>query len=99
MNNHEFNRYIIERQNGMYDILESSDIVMEFFKLKKKEKLPVYNGDYGNPVSEEEKNEMVEEFEKSLEEAEAWAATVGCKESDVSDIIKGVRRKKREDSN
>ena len=55
MNSHEFNRYIIERQNGMYDILESSDIVMEFFKLKKKEKLPVYNGDYGNPVSEEEK--------------------------------------------
>ena len=41
----------------------------------------------------------VEEFEKSLEEAETWAATVGCKESDVSDIIKGVRRKKREDSN
>ena len=31
MNSHEFNRYIIERQNGMCDILESSDIVMEFF--------------------------------------------------------------------
>ena len=30
--------YIEERMNGMVDILESSDIVMEFFKLKKKEK-------------------------------------------------------------
>ena len=30
--------YIEERMNGMVDILESSDVVMEFFKLKKKEK-------------------------------------------------------------
>ena len=33
--------YIEERMNGMIDILESSDIVMEFFKLKKERK-----GDY-----------------------------------------------------
>ena len=41
----------------------------------------------------------VEGFEKSLADAEAWAATVGYKESDVADIIKDVRRKKRKDSN
>ena len=93
MNSHEFNRYIIERQNGMYDILESSDIVMEFFKLKKKEKLPVYNGDYGNPVSEEEKNEMVEEFEKSVENLirVVKMALPGCKLPN-SDISKSTKK-------
>ena len=35
MNRPEFNLYIRERQEGMCDILESSDVVMEFFKLKK----------------------------------------------------------------
>lgn len=34
------------------------------------------------------------EFEKSLDEAKEWAALVGIKEGDVSDIIKSVRRKK-----
>ncbi|MCQ2401602.1 MAG: AbrB/MazE/SpoVT family DNA-binding domain-containing protein [Lachnospiraceae bacterium] len=37
----------------------------------------------------------VEEFEKSLDEAEKWAASVGYKEQDVNDIIKSVRSKKR----
>ena len=36
MNRPEFNLYIRERQEGMCDILESSNIVMEFFKLKDK---------------------------------------------------------------
>ena len=38
MNRPEFNLYIRERQEGMCDILESSDVVMEFLKFKKKEK-------------------------------------------------------------
>jgi len=36
-----------------------------------------------------------EEFEDSLDEAQKWAASVGYSESDVNDIIKSVRRKKR----
>lgn len=36
----------------------------------------------------------VEEFFETLDEAKEWADFVGYKESDVSDIIKSVRRKK-----
>ena len=36
-----------------------------------------------------------EEFEESLDEAQKWAASVGYTESDVDDIIKSTRRKKR----
>lgn len=36
-----------------------------------------------------------EEFEASLDEAQKWAASVGYSESDVDDIIKSVRRKRR----
>ena len=36
-----------------------------------------------------------EEFEKSLDEAQKWAATVGYEEKDVNEIIKSTRRKKR----
>lgn len=34
------------------------------------------------------------EFEKSLDDAQAWAASVGLTEEDVNDAIKSVRRKK-----
>ena len=36
-----------------------------------------------------------EEFEASLDEAQKWAASVGYIESDVDDIIKSVRKKKK----
>lgn len=36
-----------------------------------------------------------EEFEASLDDAQKWAASVGYEESDVNDIIKSVREKKR----
>ena len=36
-----------------------------------------------------------EEFETSLDEAQKWAMSVGYDESDVNDIVKSVRRKKR----
>ena len=36
-----------------------------------------------------------EEFEASLNEAQDWARSVGYEESDVNDIIKSVRKKKR----
>lgn len=36
-----------------------------------------------------------EEFEASLDEAQKWAASVGYKESDVNDIVKSARKKKR----
>lgn len=36
-----------------------------------------------------------EEFEASLDEAQKWAMSVGYDESDVDDIIKSVRGKKR----
>ena len=36
-----------------------------------------------------------DDFEKLLDEAQDWAASVGYQESDVDDIIKSVRRKKR----
>ncbi len=36
-----------------------------------------------------------EEFEASLDEAQKWATSVGYDESDVNDIIKSARRKKR----
>jgi len=34
-----------------------------------------------------------EEFEAALDEAQAWAASVGYKEEDVNDIIKEVRER------
>ena len=37
----------------------------------------------------------VEDFMKSMDEARDWAASVGYQESDIDDIIKEVRRKKR----
>ena len=37
----------------------------------------------------------IEEFEKSMDEAQEWAASVGYEEQDVNDIIKSVRAKKR----
>lgn len=37
----------------------------------------------------------LEEISETLDEAKEWAETVGYKESDVNDIIKSVRRKKR----
>ena len=36
-----------------------------------------------------------EEFETSLDEAQKWAISVGYDESDIDDIVKSVRRKKR----
>ena len=36
-----------------------------------------------------------DEFEASLNEAEEWAKSVGYAESDVNDIIKDTRKKKR----
>ena len=36
-----------------------------------------------------------EEFSKTLDKAKEWADSVGYKESDVNDIIKSVRKKKR----
>ena len=36
----------------------------------------------------------IEEFEKSMDEAQSWAASVGYEEQDVNDIIKSVRAKK-----
>jgi len=35
------------------------------------------------------------EFEAALDEAQAWAAEAGYKETDVDDIIKSVRRRKK----
>lgn len=36
----------------------------------------------------------LEEFEASLDEAQAWASSVGYEESDVNDIIKSIRKNK-----
>lgn len=36
-----------------------------------------------------------EEFEASLNEAQKWAMSVGYSESDIDDIVKSTRRKKR----
>lgn len=43
-------------------------------------------------------NEMPaqKEFETVLDEAQAWAASVGYKEEDVDNIIRAVRRRKHE---
>ena len=38
----------------------------------------------------------VEEFKAKLDEAQAWAASVGYTEADVNEIIKFKRRSKRE---
>ena len=37
----------------------------------------------------------VEEFEASLDEAQKWADSVGYSESDVNDIVKSARKKKK----
>lgn len=36
-----------------------------------------------------------EEFEASLDEAQKWAVSVGYNESDINDIVKSVRKKKK----
>ena len=36
-----------------------------------------------------------DEFRARLDEAQAWAASVGYAETDVADIVKRVRRKNR----
>lgn len=36
-----------------------------------------------------------EEFEASLDEAQKWAASVGYDESDINNIVKSARKKKR----
>lgn len=36
-----------------------------------------------------------EEFEKTLDEAQRWAASVGYVEDDVNNIVKSARRKKK----
>ncbi len=36
-----------------------------------------------------------EEFEASLDEAQKWAASAGYVESDVDEIVRSVRRKRR----
>ena len=36
-----------------------------------------------------------EEFEASLDEAQRWAASAGYKESEVDDIVKSVRKKRK----
>lgn len=36
-----------------------------------------------------------EEFEASLDEAQKWESSVGYDESDINDIVKSARRKKR----
>lgn len=36
-----------------------------------------------------------EEFEKSLDEAQKWAASVGLTEDDINEAIKDVRKGKR----
>ena len=41
----------------------------------------------------------VQELEKSLDEAQKWAASVGYEESDVNDIIKSVRKRRTIDEN
>lgn len=37
-----------------------------------------------------------DEFEAAMAEAQEWAAAVGYKEEDVNDIIKSVRKNKRQ---
>ena len=37
----------------------------------------------------------VEEFEEALSDAQEWAASAGYREEDVDDIIKSVRKRKR----
>ena len=39
---------------------------------------------------------LTEEFEASLDELQKWATYVGYDEIDVNDIIKSVRKKKKE---
>ena len=38
----------------------------------------------------------IDDFKAKLDEAQAWAASVGYTETDVNDIIKAKRRSKRE---
>jgi AbrB family looped-hinge helix DNA binding protein len=38
---------------------------------------------------------VAEEFEKSLDEAQDWASSVGYEESEVDDIIKSVRKNRK----
>lgn len=41
------------------------------------------------------KTPTAEEFKSSLNEAQKWASSVGYKETDVNEIIKETRRKRR----
>ena len=36
-----------------------------------------------------------EDFSRWMAEAQEWAASVGCKEEDIADVVKSVRKRKR----
>ena len=48
------------------------------------------------PASENPPLPSMEKFRAMLEEARLWAQSVGYKEEDVAEVIKEVRREKRE---
>lgn len=46
-------------------------------------------------VDKKRREESKKEFSRRLDEAATWAASVGYKESDVAEVIKKVRARKR----
>ena len=40
-----------------------------------------------------------DEFKKIMDDAQKWAKSVGYKESDVNDIVKSVRKKRKDENN
>ena len=62
-------------------------------------KLPENNVSALLPVLKEldkiRREKALQEFSHELDKAQAWAKEVGYKESDIPDIIKQVRRKRR----
>lgn len=71
------------------------DVTIEVFR--KNSSFPL-NRRWGDEIylqTRQKKLPSAEEFEASLDEAQKWAASVGYQESDVNDIVKFARKKKR----
>lgn len=63
------------------------------------DKLAAYASDDGVIMLKVVKVPSVQDFKARLDQAQKWAASVGYAEDDVNDIIKSVRRAKRENRN
>lgn len=69
--------------------------IRELFSIDAGDKLVAYSSGDAIMLKPLKQPSSVEVFEKTMEEAQEWAQSVGYQLSDVDDVIKTVRARKR----